>query len=417
MEMAIGIGMFTLVVCLLVIVILIAKKHLVTSGEVTIGINHDPAKSIRVGSGSKLLGALASQSIFIPSACGGGGTCGQCRVKVLAGGGDILPTEMGHINKKEAKEGCRLACQVAVKTDMQLELDEAIFGVKKWQCEVISNDNKATFIKELLLKLPEGEDVRFKAGGYIQIEAPAHVVKYADFDIPAKYRGDWEKYQLFELVSTVEEEVIRAYSMANYPDEKGRIMLNVRIATPPSASSLSSSSSSLSSRVPPGKMSSYIFNLKPGDKVTISGPFGEFFVKDTNAEMVFIGGGAGMAPMRSHIFDQLKSKKTQRKMSFWYGARSRREVFYQEDFDTLAAENPNFVWHVALSEPLPEDNWTGYTGFIHNVLYENYLKNHKAPEDCEFYMCGPPIMNSSVINMLESLGVEPENILLDDFGD
>ncbi|MGL5392251.1 MAG: NADH:ubiquinone reductase (Na(+)-transporting) subunit F, partial [Shewanella sp.] len=369
MEMAIGIGMFTLVVCLLVIVILIAKKHLVTSGEVTIGINHDPAKSIRVGSGSKLLGALASQSIFIPSACGGGGTCGQCRVKVLAGGGDILPTEMGHINKKEAKEGCRLACQVAVKTDMQLELDEAIFGVKKWQCEVISNDNKATFIKELLLKLPEGEDVRFKAGGYIQIEAPAHVVKYADFDIPAKYRGDWEKYQLFELVSTVEEEVIRAYSMANYPDEKGRIMLNVRIATPPSASTLSAkslSATSLSSRVPPGKMSSYIFNLKPGDKVTISGPFGEFFVKDTNAEMVFIGGGAGMAPMRSHIFDQLKSKKTQRKMSFWYGARSRREVFYQEDFDTLAAENPNFVWHVALSEPLPEDNWTGYTGFIHN---------------------------------------------------
>lgn len=405
MEMAIGIGMFTLVVCLLVVVILIAKKKLVTSGEVTIGINHDAEKSIKVAAGDKLLGALASQSIFIPSACGGGGTCGQCRVKVKSGGGDILPTELGHITKKEAKEGCRLACQVAVKTDMELELDEEIFGVKKWQCEVISNDNKATFIKELLLKLPEGEDVHFKAGGYIQIEAPAHVVKYADFDIPAKYRGDWEKYGLFDLVSTVNEDVLRAYSMANYPDEKGRIMLNVRIATPPSAN------------VPPGKMSSYIFNLKAGDKVTISGPFGEFFVKETDAEMVFIGGGAGMAPMRSHIFDQLKSKKTKRKMSFWYGARSTREVFYQEDFDTLAAENDNFVWHVALSEPLPEDNWTGYTGFIHNVLYENYLKNHKAPEDCEFYMCGPPIMNSSVIRMLESLGVEPENILLDDFGD
>jgi Na+-transporting NADH:ubiquinone oxidoreductase subunit F len=405
MEMAIGIGMFTLVVCLLVIVILIAKKKLVTSGEVTIGINDDAERSIKVAAGDKLLGALASQSIFIPSACGGGGTCGQCRVKIKSGGGDILPTEMGHITKKEAKEGCRLACQVAVKTDMELELDEEIFGVKKWQCEVISNDNKATFIKELLLKLPEGEDVHFKAGGYIQIEAPAHVVKYADFDIPAKYRGDWEKYGLFDLVSTVNEDVLRAYSMANYPDEKGRIMLNVRIATPPSAS------------VPPGKMSSYIFNLKAGDKVTISGPFGEFFVKDTDAEMVFIGGGAGMAPMRSHIFDQLKSKKTKRKMSFWYGARSTREVFYQQDFDTLAAENGNFVWHVALSEPLPEDNWTGYTGFIHNVLYENYLKNHKAPEDCEFYMCGPPIMNSSVIKMLESLGVEPENILLDDFGD
>ncbi|GIU37361.1 Na(+)-translocating NADH-quinone reductase subunit F [Shewanella hafniensis] len=405
MEMAIGIGMFTLVVCLLVIVILIAKKKLVATGEVTIGINEDAEKSIQVAAGDKLLGALASQSIFIPSACGGGGTCGQCRVKIKSGGGDILPTEMGHITKKEAKEGCRLACQVSVKTDMELELDEEIFGVKKWQCKVISNDNKATFIKELLLELPEGEDVRFKAGGYIQIEAPAHVVKYADFDIPAKYRDDWEKYGLFDIVSTVNEEVLRAYSMANYPDEKGRIMLNVRIATPPSAN------------VPAGKMSSYIFNLKAGDTVTISGPFGEFFVKETDAEMVFIGGGAGMAPMRSHIFDQLKSKKTKRKMSFWYGARSTREVFYQADFDALAAENDNFVWHVALSEPLPEDNWTGYTGFIHNVIYENYLKNHKAPEDCEYYMCGPPIMNSSVIKMLESLGVEPENILLDDFGD
>lgn len=405
MEMAIGIGMFTLVVCLLVIVILIAKKKLVATGDVTIGINEDAEKSIQVAAGDKLLGALASQSIFIPSACGGGGTCGQCRVKIKSGGGDILPTEMGHITKKEAKEGCRLACQVSVKTDMELELDEEIFGVKKWQCLVISNDNKATFIKELLLELPEGEDVRFKAGGYIQIEAPAHVVKYADFDIPEKYRGDWDKYGLFDIVSTVNEEVLRAYSMANYPDEKGRIMLNVRIATPPSAN------------VPAGKMSSYIFNLKAGDTVTISGPFGEFFVKETDAEMVFIGGGAGMAPMRSHIFDQLKSKKTTRKMSFWYGARSTREVFYQADFDALAAENDNFVWHVALSEPLPEDNWTGYTGFIHNVIYENYLKNHKAPEDCEYYMCGPPIMNSSVIKMLESLGVEPENILLDDFGD
>ncbi|ABS09685.1 NADH:ubiquinone reductase (Na(+)-transporting) subunit F [Shewanella baltica] len=405
MEMAIGIGMFTLVVCLLVIVILIAKKQLVASGEVTISINEDAEKSIQVAAGDKLLGALASQSIFIPSACGGGGTCGQCRVKIKSGGGDILPTEMGHITKKEAKEGCRLACQVSVKTDMELELDEEIFGVKKWQCKVISNDNKATFIKELLLELPAGEDVRFKAGGYIQIEAPAHVVKYADFDIPEKYRGDWDKYGLFDIVSTVNEEVLRAYSMANYPDEKGRIMLNVRIATPPSAN------------VPAGKMSSYIFNLKAGDTVTISGPFGEFFVKETDAEMVFIGGGAGMAPMRSHIFDQLKSKKTTRKMSFWYGARSTREVFYQADFDALAAENDNFVWHVALSEPLPEDNWTGYTGFIHNVIYENYLKNHKAPEDCEYYMCGPPIMNSSVIKMLESLGVEPENILLDDFGD
>ena len=405
MEMAIGIGMFTFVVSVLVMVILFAKSKLVSTGDVNIRINDDPEKSISTQAGDKLLGALAGKNIFIPSACGGGGTCGQCRVKVKSGGGEILATERDHINKKEAKEGCRLACQVSVKTDMELEVEEEIFGVKKWQCEVISNNNQATFIKELLLKLPEGEDVLFKAGGYIQIEAPAHEVKYADFDIPTEYRDDWEKYDLFKLVSKVDEDVLRAYSMANYPDEKGRIMLNVRIATPPS------------DNIAPGKMSSYIFNLKAGDKVTISGPFGEFFVKETDAEMVFIGGGAGMAPMRSHIFNQLKGVKTKRKMSFWYGARSTREVFYQEDFDTLAAENDNFVWHVALSDPLPEDNWDGYTGFIHNVLYENYLKNHKAPEDCEFYMCGPPIMNSSVIAMLESLGVEPENILLDDFGD
>ncbi|QDF67728.1 NADH:ubiquinone reductase (Na(+)-transporting) subunit F [Shewanella sp. SNU WT4] len=405
MEMAIGIGMFTFVVSLLVMVILIAKSKLVASGDVHIGINDDADKGIVTQAGDKLLGALASKDIFIPSACGGGGTCGQCRVTVKSGGGEILPTELDHITKKDAKEGCRLACQVAVKGDMELEIEEEVFGVKKWQCEVISNNNQATFIKELLLKLPEGEEVRFKAGGYIQIEAPAHVVRYSDFDIPSEYRGDWEKYGLFDLVSTVDEDVLRAYSMANYPDEKGRIMLNVRIATPPS------------NDLPPGKMSSYIFNLKAGDKVTISGPFGEFFVKETDAEMVFVGGGAGMAPMRSHIFDQLMSKHTKRKMSFWYGARSTREVFYQDDFDKLASENENFVWHVALSDPQPEDNWSGYTGFIHNVLYEQYLKDHKAPEDCEFYMCGPPIMNSSVINMLESLGVEPENILLDDFGD
>ena len=405
MEMAIGIGMFTLVVSMLVMVILFAKSKLVSTGDVRIGINDDEEKSIITPAGDKLLGALANKSIFIPSACGGGGTCGQCRVIVKSGGGDILPTERDHITKKEAKTGCRLACQVAVKTDMELEVEEEIFGVKKWQCEVISNDNKATFIKELLLKIPEGEDVKFKAGGYIQVEAPAHQVNYSDFDIPDEYRGDWDKYDLFKLVSKVDEDVLRAYSMANYPDEKGRIMLNVRIATPPSEG------------LPPGKMSSYIFNLKAGDMVTISGPFGEFFVKETDAEMVFIGGGAGMAPMRSHIFNQLKGVKTKRKMSFWYGARSTREVFYQDEFDKLAAENENFVWHVALSDPLPEDNWKGYTGFIHNVIFENYLKNHKAPEDCEFYMCGPPIMNTSVINMLESLGVEEENILLDDFGD
>ncbi|QIZ76072.1 NADH:ubiquinone reductase (Na(+)-transporting) subunit F [Ferrimonas lipolytica] len=406
MEMAIGIGMFTTVVCLLVAVILFAKSKLVASGDVTLNINGDPDKSVTTSAGDKLLGALASKDIFIPSACGGGGTCGQCRVHVKSGGGDILPTERDHITKKEAKEGCRLACQVAVKGDMELEIEDEIFGVKKWECEVVSNDNVATFIKELRLQIPEGEAVPFKAGGYIQIEAPAHSVDYKDFDIPAQYRDDWEKYNLFELQSVVDEDVLRAYSMANYPEEQGLIMLNVRIATPPS------------NDLPPGQMSSYIFNLKAGDKVIISGPFGEFFVKEnSDAEMVFIGGGAGMAPMRSHVFNQLKGVKTKRKMSFWYGARSVREIFYDDEFDKLAAENDNFTWHVALSDPLPEDNWTGYTGFIHNVIFEEFLKNHKAPEDCEYYMCGPPIMNSSVIKMLKDLGVEDENILLDDFGD
>ncbi|QUN05468.1 NADH:ubiquinone reductase (Na(+)-transporting) subunit F [Shewanella yunxiaonensis] len=404
MEMLIGIGMFTLVVCLLVALILFAKSRLVQSGDVHLTINDDASKSVTVAAGGKLLAALASKEIFVPSACGGGGTCGQCRVIIKSGGGDILPTEMEHISKKDAKAGCRLACQVAVKNDMELELEEEIFGVRKWQCQVLSNRNTATYIKELLLKLPEGEEVNFKAGGYIQIEAPAHEVHYCDFDIDAKYRDEWQKHDLFELVSKVNTPLMRAYSMANYPAEKGRIMLNVRIATPPKL------------HIPPGQMSSYIFNLKPGDRVTISGPFGEFFVKDTKAEMVFIGGGAGMAPMRSHIFDQLKTRQTQRKMTFWYGARSLREVFYQEEFDELARAHPNFEWHIALSEPLPEDHWHGYTGFIHNVVYENFLKQHKAPEDCEYYMCGPPIMNSSVISMLESLGVERDNILLDDFG-
>ncbi|MCF1440009.1 MAG: NADH:ubiquinone reductase (Na(+)-transporting) subunit F, partial [Shewanella sp.] len=347
MEMTIGMGMFTVVVCILVAVILIARSKLVASGDVQLHINEDPDKSVAVPAGGKLLGALASKNIFVPSACGGGGTCGQCRVTVKSGGGDILPTELDHITKKEAKAGCRLACQVAVKSDMELELEEEIFGVKKWECEVISNRSTATYIKELLLKVPDGEEVDFKAGGYIQIEAPAHEVHYKNFDIPEIFRDDWEKYGLFDLVSKVDSEVMRAYSMANYPEERGRIMLNVRIATPPKP------------ELPPGQMSSFIFNLKPGDKVTISGPFGEFFVKETEAEMVFIGGGAGMAPMRSHIFDQLKRVKTSRKMSFWYGARSLREVFYQDDFDGLAAENSNFEWHIALSEPLPEDNWTG----------------------------------------------------------
>ena len=405
-EIYLGVGMFTVVVVMLVFIILAAKSKLVASGDITISINDDPEKAIKTKAGGKLLGALADSGIFLSSACGGGGTCGQCRVHIKSGGGEILPTEMGHISKGEAREGCRLSCQVSVKSDMEIEVEEEIFGIKKWDCEVISNDSKATFIKELKMAIPDGESVPFRAGGYIQIEAPPHHVKYKDFDVPEKFRGDWERFNFFSLESKVDDETIRAYSMANYPDEEGIIMLNVRIATPP-PNNLS---------LPCGKMSSYIWSLKKGDKVTISGPFGEFFAKETEAEMVFIGGGAGMAPMRSHLFDQLRRLKSKRKISFWYGARSKREMFYVEDFDMLAAENDNFEWHVALSDPQPEDNWDGYTGFIHNVIYENYLKKHKAPEDCEFYMCGPPMMNKAVINMLKDLGVEDDNILLDDFG-
>ncbi|WP_077285618.1 NADH:ubiquinone reductase (Na(+)-transporting) subunit F [Cognaticolwellia aestuarii] len=401
-----GVSMFTAIVLALVMVILFAKSKLVSSGDVTISINGDPEKAVTTAAGGKLLGALADQGIFIPSACGGGGTCGQCRVEVHSGGGDILPTELGHINKREAKEGCRLACQVAVKQDMDIELEDEIFGVQQWECEVISNDNKATFIKELKLQIPNGESVPFRAGGYIQIEAPAHHVKYSDFDIDEQYRGDWNHFGFFDVESKVDTDTLRAYSMANYPEEEGIIMLNVRIATPPPGRL----------HLPAGKMSSYIFSLKPGDKVTISGPFGEFFAKETDNEMVFIGGGAGMAPMRSHIFDQLKRLKSKRKMSFWYGARSKREMFYEDDYNGLAAENDNFEWHVALSDPQPEDNWDGLTGFIHNVLHEQYLKDHEAPEDCEYYMCGPPMMNAAVIHMLKDLGVEDENIMLDDFG-
>ncbi|WP_194437513.1 NADH:ubiquinone reductase (Na(+)-transporting) subunit F [Vibrio fluminensis] len=401
-----GVVMFTLIILALVLVILFAKSKLVPTGDITISVNDDPNLAIVTQPGGKLLTALAGAGVFVSSACGGGGSCGQCRVKVKSGGGDILPTELDHITKGEAREGERLACQVAMKTDMDIELPEEIFGVKKWECTVISNDNKATFIKELKLQIPDGESVPFRAGGYIQIEAPAHHVKYADFDVPEEYREDWDKFNLFRYESKVNEETIRAYSMANYPEEHGIIMLNVRIATPPPNNP----------DVAPGIMSSFIWSLKEGDKCTISGPFGEFFAKDTDNEMVFVGGGAGMAPMRSHIFDQLKRLHSKRKMSFWYGARSKREMFYVEDFDGLAAENDNFVWHCALSDPLPEDNWDGYTGFIHNVLYENYLRDHEAPEDCEYYMCGPPMMNAAVIGMLKDLGVEDENILLDDFG-
>ncbi|EQC44556.1 NADH:ubiquinone oxidoreductase, F subunit [Bacteriovorax sp. BSW11_IV] len=400
-----GVLMFTAVVLALVVIILFAKSRLVSSGDVKLTINGE--KVVSVPAGGKLLNVLADQKLFVSSACGGGGTCGQCKVNVLSGGGEILETELSHISKKEAREGCRLSCQVSVKNDMDIHVHEEVFGVKKWKCKVISNNNVATFIKEFKLALPEGEVVPFRAGGFIQIERPAGLtINYKDFDVEEEYREDWDKFNLWKYTSHVEDETIRAYSMANYPEEYGIIMLNVRIASPPPRQD----------HLPPGKMSSYIFSLKAGDEVTISGPFGEFFARDTDKEMVFVGGGAGMAPMRSHIFDQFKRLHTKRKVSFWYGARSVREMFYVEDFDGIQAANDNFKWHVALSDALPSDNWTGYTGFIHNVLHDEYLKDHPAPEDCEYYLCGPPIMNKCVIEMLLSLGVEREDIMLDDFG-
>ncbi|WP_045226027.1 NADH:ubiquinone reductase (Na(+)-transporting) subunit F [Methyloterricola oryzae] len=404
LEIILGVTFFTAIVIALVFVILGAKSKLVAEGNVEIEINHE--KKIQVPIGSKLLTALAENNLFVSSACGGGGTCAQCRVKVTEGGGDILPTELSHITKREAAEGDRLACQVTVKQNMKIHVHDEVFGVKRWNAKVRSNHNVATFIKELVLELPAGETIDFRAGGYIQIECPAYHAKFSEFDVEEKFRDEWDKYNLWKYESVVKEPAIRAYSMASYPEEKDIIMLNVRIATPPPGRD----------DIPPGIMSSYIFNLKPGDDVVVSGPFGEFFARETDNEMVFVGGGAGMAPMRSHIFDQLRRLKSKRKMTFWYGARSYREMFYVNDFDTLQAENPNFTWHIGLSEPKPEDNWTGYTGFIHNVLYENYLKNHPAPEDCEYYLCGPPMMNAAVIKMLEDIGVERENIMLDDFG-
>jgi Na+-transporting NADH:ubiquinone oxidoreductase subunit F len=402
-----GVGMFTGIILSLVGLLLVARGKLVSSGNVKILVNDDEAKAINTAAGGTLLGTLASCGIFIPSACGGKGTCGVCKVKVFDGGGALLPTERSHISRGAEREGVRLSCQVKVKNDMRIEVPHEVFDVRKWECTVRSNDNVATFIKELVLELPKGETVPFRAGGYIQIECPPHVAKYADFQIADEYRGDWDKFNMWRYVSKVEEGVARAYSMANYPEEHDIIMLNVRIASPPPRAA---------EDVPPGIMSSYIFNLKPGDKVTISGPFGEFFAKDTQAEMMFIGGGAGMAPMRSHIFDQFRRLATTRKVSFWYGARSLREAFYIEDFDGIQRDFPNFTWHLALSEPQPEDNWTGYKGFIHQVVLEQYLKNHPAPEDIEYYLCGPPAMLAACMKMLGDLGVERENILFDDFG-
>ncbi|MEE4240740.1 MAG: NADH:ubiquinone reductase (Na(+)-transporting) subunit F [Desulfopila sp.] len=405
-EILFGVACFLVLQLILVTLITVAKKTLLPEGEVTITVNDD--KELKTSQGGKLLTSLADQEIYLPSACGGGGSCAQCLVKVESGGGAILPTEKSKINNRDARNGIRLACQVPVKRDLDIKVPPEVLETRKWKCIVQSNKNVATFIKELVLKVPEGESVDFKSGGYIQIEVPPHTVSYANFEIDDRFLSDWTKFKMFQYKSHVYTPVTRAYSMANYPGEKGIIMLNIRIASPPP--------NAADKDIPPGQVSSYIFDLKEGDEVTISGPYGEFYLEDSDAEMVFIGGGAGMAPLRSHIFHLFKTEKTRRKVSFWYGGRSKKELFYTDEFEKLAEENDNFTFHVALSDPQPEDNWQGDTGFVHLVLYDKYLKDHPAPEDIMYYMCGPPMMTKSVLDMLDDLGVEKENIRFDDFG-
>jgi len=405
LEIAISVLLFTSILLVLTLLILWVRDKLVPKGEANINVND--TLDFKTRAGSKLLEALADNQIFPPSACGGGGTCGLCRVVVHEGGGTLLPTEAALITRREAQAGERLACQVAVTQDMRIRVADDVFGVKQWLCTVRSNRNVSTFIKELILDLPHGETIDFRAGGYVQINCPPHELSYTTFDIQDEYRKDWERYGLLELQSSVKDPQVRAYSMANYPEENDNIMLNVRIATPPP---------NVPGIVPTGVMSSFLFNLKAGDQVEVFGPYGEFFAKETDAEMIFIGGGAGMAPMRSHILDQLKRLHSPRKMSFWYGARSLRETFYTGVFNQLEQENENFSWHLALSDPDAADHWNGLEGFIHTVLLQQYLDNHPAPEDCEYYLCGPPMMVAAVEHMLDDLGVEKENILFDDFG-
>jgi len=407
---SISIAVFLLVTLILVSILLFAKKKLTPSGEVTIDIN-DGDQQLVVEPGSTLLGTLGAAKIFLPSACGGGGTCAMCKCQVLDGAGSILPTEVDYFTRKEAQNNWRLACQVKVKEDMSMSIPQEILGIQKWDCEVVSNGNVATFIKEFVVKLPEGEILDFKSGGYIQIDVPKIDVDFKDMDIEDQYRGEWEQFKMFDLKMKNPEPTYRAYSMANHPAEGNIVMLNIRIATPPF-----DRVNGGWMNVNPGICSSFIFSRKPGDMVTVSGPYGEFFIKETNNEMMFIGGGAGMAPMRSHIFHLFHTVKTGRKATFWYGARSLKEVFYADQFDAIAADFPNFEWHLALSEPQPEDNWEGPTGFIHQVIYDNYLTHHDEPEDIEYYLCGPPMMNSAVENMLYDLGVPDEMVEFDDFG-
>lgn len=400
---------FLVIIWLLVAILLYARKKMVPEGKVKITINGE--KEVEHERGCSLLQALSDEKVFVPSACGGGGSCGTCRGKVLSGGGEILPTELAHISRKQAAEHYRLFCQVKVREDMEIEIPKEFFGIKKWKCTVQSNNNVATFIKQLVLKLPEGEKMNFNSGGYIQIDIPACTVDYKNIDVDEQYRADWQRMGLFDLKMKNSADTVRAYSMANYPAEDDIVMLNVRIAIPPF-----NRKKGCMEKVNPGVASSFIYNLKPGDEVMVSGPYGEFFVEDTDREMMFIGGGAGMAPMRSHIFDQFKTKHTTRKTSFWYGGRSLKELFYMDEFQKIADENDNFEFHIALSDTLPEDHWTGPTGFIHNVIFDNYLKNHPNPEDIEYYICGPPMMLQAVLKMLDSLGVTPEMIHYDDFG-
>lgn len=406
-----SIGVFLAIILLLVIILLVAKGYLSPSGNVKLVLNGE--KEMEVQTGSNLLSTLADNKIFLPSACGGGGSCAQCRCQVLSGGGEILPTEKVHFTRKEQQANWRLGCQVKVKGDMEIKVPESVLGVKKWECEVVSNRNVATFIKEFVVRLPKGEHLNFVSGGYIQIDVPKYDIKFADFDVEDRFRGDWDKFKMWDLAHKNTEETMRAYSMANYPAEGDIVMLNVRIATPPFDRATGGFM-----KVPPGICSSYIFSLKPGDKVMVSGPFGEFHpILDSNREMLYVGGGAGMAPLRSHILHLLKTLKiTDRKISYWYGARSKNEIFYEQDFRELEKEFPNFSFHIALSEPLPEDNWTGPVGFIHNVILNNYLKDHDAPEDIEYYMCGPGPMAKAVENMLYDLGVPRNMLMFDDFG-
>jgi Na+-transporting NADH:ubiquinone oxidoreductase subunit F len=406
---AISIAVFLIVVLLLVALLLFAKAKLLPSGEVNININDD--KDIVVEPGSTLLSTLGNNKILLPSACGGGGTCGMCKCQVTDGGGEILPTEKPYFSRKEQQNNYRLACQVKVKQDMKIEIPKEIMGIKKWECEVVSNNNVATFIKEFVVKLPEGETLDFRSGGYIQIDVPEIDVNFKDMDIDKEYHEDWDKFNMWNLQMKNPEETYRAYSMANHPAEGNIVMLNIRIATPPWDRTKNGFMN-----VNPGICSSYIFSRKPGDKVMVSGPYGEFFIQETQREMMFIGGGAGMAPMRSHIFDQFKTQRTDRKATFWYGARSKREIFYEQDFREIEKEFDNFSFNIALSEPMEEDNWDGYVGFIHQVIFDKYLKNHEEPEDIEYYLCGPPMMNDAVTKMLYDLGVPDEMIEFDDFG-